>query len=30
MFVDFPNRFDMFLQTANMRDSDSEPNQVWK
>jgi hypothetical protein len=31
MFVDFPNRFNMFLQTANyMRGSDSKPNQVWK
>jgi hypothetical protein len=27
----FPNRFDIFLQMANhMRDSNSEPNQVWK
>ena len=29
--VCFPNRFDIFLQMANhMRDSNSEPNQVWK
>jgi hypothetical protein len=29
--VVFPNRFDIFLQMANhMRDSNSEPNQVWK
>jgi hypothetical protein len=27
----FPNRFDIFLQMANlMRDSNSEPNQVWR
>jgi hypothetical protein len=31
LIVYFPNRFDIFLQIANhMRDSNSEPNQVWK
>ena len=29
MHVYFPNWFDIFLQMA-MRDSNSEPNQVWK
>ena len=29
MHVYFPNQFDIFLEMA-MRDSNSEPNQVWK